>query len=117
MHIDMQKSIIQPKPISESLLLSDKLWSSPRYFLVLYKKNNGESVIMEPIINKLANEFIGKLDFYKIDYMDSKEIRKMYKIGIAPSFILMIDGKPVDIIQGLVSYGELKVLIDGFLVL
>lgn len=112
----MQKSIIQPKRISESLLLNDKLRSSSNYFLVLYKKNNGESVIMEPIVNKLANEFNGRLDFYKIDYMDSKEIRKMYKIGIAPSFILMIDGKPVDIIQGLVSYGELKVLIDSFLV-
>lgn len=109
--------IVQTEPvfISEDELLSFKTQLGATYFLQIYKKNNGESQMMRPLVNKLTKEYHKRLVFYTIDYTASVKIRKKYNIEIAPSFVLIIKGVPKEFIQGLTSYNELKSLLESHL--
>jgi thioredoxin 1 len=102
----------EPELISENYLFDHNLMPCSRFFLVIYKKNNGECIMMKPVINKLTEEFHGKLNFYSIDYIESKDIRKLYNIEIAPCFLLFANGKPIEIMYGLSPCNELKLFIE-----
>ncbi len=104
-----------PTPVTEEFVFTNFDCTKSNYFLAIYKKNNGESMIMEHVVKILAEEYQGKLAFYKTFFDESKKIRKLYKLELAPSFILMINGKPMEIIQGLASYSDLKILIEKYI--
>lgn len=95
---------------SQSLLQKDSSLGS-NYFLAIYKKNNGISDIMIPIIQELTVKFSGKINVFIIDYGDSFEIRKKYSIEIIPAFLLFIDNELVEIASGLCSFKDIEDLI------
>lgn len=48
---------------------------------------------VEPIIQKLANQYNGKAKFVKIDIDQSPNLTQQFEISIIPTFVTIIDGK------------------------
>lgn len=63
---------------------------------------------LSPIVEELAEEYKGKIDFYKIDIDKNKEIAKAYAISSIPMLLFApIKGKPQSVV-GLYPKEELE---------
>jgi thioredoxin len=71
---------------------------------------------LAPILEELAAEYEGKVDFYSIDVDQNKELAKTLEIQSIPYvvFIKSVNEDPAELI-GLVTKEELKVYIDNLL--
>ena len=55
----------------------------------------GPCKVVSPILEELASEFDEKMDFYKIDTEDQKELASIFGIQSIPSFLFVpMEGKP-----------------------
>ncbi len=52
--------------------------------------------LMEPIIEKLAEEFKGRILFVAVDTSKYPQAAAKYYVRSVPTFIIFIDGKPVE---------------------
>ncbi len=68
---------------------------------------------LAPILEELAKEYAGKVDFYSIDVDKNKELAKMLEIQSIPYVLLFAPGaeEPEEMI-GLSSKEEIKALIE-----
>lgn len=75
----------------------------------------GPCKMVAPILEELANEYSGKLDIYKIDTDKEQELAGAFGITSIPTILFIPqDGKP-QIVKGAMPKGELKKIIDEFL--
>jgi thioredoxin 1 len=68
-----------------------------------------------PIVDDLANELEGKMEFAKVDVDSSPMTAVKYGIRSIPALIIFKGGKPVDQIVGAVPKSHLKKKIDAVL--
>lgn len=67
---------------------------------------------LSPILNELATEYSGKVDFYKIDLDKNRELGEAFGVQSIPMVIFFpVKGKP-QYIMGLYPKKELKEVID-----
>lgn len=62
----------------------------------------GPCKMMGPIVEKLADEFAGKVKIGKLNVDSSMETAGKYKVMSIPTFIFFKNGQPVDTLQGAV---------------
>lgn len=70
---------------------------------------------MLPIIDQLQKEYTGKATIEKVDIVANKTIKDKYQISSIPGFILFKDGKQVWTYTGVISYNDLRNVINKHL--
>lgn len=68
---------------------------------------------MGPYIDKLADDYAGKLKVLKINTQDNTEVPSRYGITAIPTFLLIKGGEVVKQIVGSQQYDDLKKLVDA----
>lgn len=78
--------------------------------------------VYKPIFAKLAREYEGKVDFYKvnIENSDAEDFVVRYEINSVPTTVFLWDSKgdatvEHSVVKGLISYDELRDLIEEML--
>jgi len=70
---------------------------------------------MEPAINAVASDYVGKVTVGKLNVDDNPSVTMRYMVRGIPTVILFKGGKIVDQIVGLVDKGSLKQMVDKHL--
>jgi thioredoxin 1 len=70
---------------------------------------------MGPYVDKLADEYSGKLKVVKLNTQDNMEVPSRYGITSIPTFILIKDGEVQNQIIGAQKYDSLKAAVDPHL--
>lgn len=65
-----------------------------------------------PIVEELAEEYDGKLNFAKLNVDEAPLIAPRYGIHSIPTLLILKEGKPAEQIVGLKSKEELKQVLD-----
>ena len=71
--------------------------------------------IIDPIINRLADEFCGNIKFCKIDSELNPALSKTYGVRDLPTFLFFNRGQIVDHIIGAVSRRDFSEKLENFL--
>ena len=72
----------------------------------------GPCKMVAPVVEELAEDYDGKVDFVKINVDDSPQIASQYGIMSIPTLMVFKDGKPVANIIGFRPKDELKKSLD-----
>ena len=75
----------------------------------------GPCRMVAPVVEELAEEYDGKVDFVKINVDDNPKVTSQYGVMSIPTLILFKDGKPVSNIVGFRPKDELKKSLDAAL--
>ena len=67
---------------------------------------------MEPSINALATDYVGKVSVGKLNVDDNPSITMRYMVRGIPTVMLFKGGEIVDQVVGLVDKGTLKQMVD-----
>ncbi len=70
---------------------------------------------MAPLVDKLAQEFAGKLKVVKLNTQDNPEVPGRYGIVSIPTFLLIKDGEVVHRIVGSMPYEAFKSQVEQHL--
>lgn len=88
------------------------------------KENNGLAIVdffatwcgpckmLTPIIDKLAEEFDGKVKIAKVDIDESPELAQEYKVMSVPTVIFVKNGEVVETLIGVQNRAKLVELIE-----
>lgn len=71
--------------------------------------------ILGPIIDKLAQDYAGKVKVVKLNTDENPAMSAKYEIMAIPTMIVFKDGKPVRNIAGLLPESHLKQVLDQLL--
>ncbi|MSQ14844.1 MAG: thioredoxin [Dehalococcoidia bacterium] len=77
----------------------------------------GPCRMVAPIVEELAEEYEGQVDFTKVNTDENSSIAVRYGIQSIPTLMVFKDGQPVDQIVGFKPKGELKKHLDRALAL
>ena len=66
---------------------------------------------LAPIIEEIANQYVGKLDVYKLDIDSNPETPARYGVRGIPTVILFKNGEVVDQVVGAVPKSEIERLV------
>jgi len=75
----------------------------------------GPCHLIAPILEELANEYNGRMDFARLDVDSNSQTAVQYGIRSIPTLIVFDDGKPVSQVVGAVPRSVLKKRIDAVL--
>jgi thioredoxin 1 len=75
----------------------------------------GPCVMLKPIFESASKEFLGKLNFFKINTDHAKDISRKYSIDGIPCMIVFNNGQEVDRIVGYLEKDELVDNINSIL--
>ena len=70
---------------------------------------------MGPYVDKLAEEYEGRLSAVKLDTQDNPEVAARYGINSIPAFVLIKNGEVVSQTLGSMQYAALKEAVDPHL--
>jgi thioredoxin 1 len=68
-----------------------------------------------PIIEELAEDFDGKVDFVKVNVDENPRIASQFSIQSIPTLLMFKDGRPMDQVVGMKPKDELKKKLDALL--
>jgi thioredoxin 1 len=75
----------------------------------------GPCKIVAPVVEELAQEYAGKVNFAKVNTDENPDLASRYNIRGIPTLIFYKDGKVLDQVVGAVPKAQLKSKIDTFL--
>lgn len=75
----------------------------------------GPCLMTAPVLEELATEYAGKIDFAKVDVDANGPLAARYGITSIPTMLVFQDGQPVKQITGYKPKQELKKALDGIL--
>ena len=75
----------------------------------------GPCRMVAPIVDELAEEYSGKVDFVKVDVDQNQATAARYNIMSIPTLLVFKNGQPVSHIVGARPKGELKRNLDAAL--
>jgi thioredoxin 1 len=94
---------------------SDVLKSSTPVLVDFWAEWCGPCRAMEPSINALASDYVGKVRVGKLNVDDNPTITMKYMVRGIPTVILFKGGQVVDQLVGLADKGTLKQMVDKHL--
>jgi len=68
-----------------------------------------------PIVEELAKEYAGKIDFYKVDVDQEPELSAVFNIRSVPTLLFIPMNDTPQMATGALSYGQLKEVVDTHL--
>jgi thioredoxin 1 len=75
----------------------------------------GPCRMVAPIVEELAGEYDGKVNFFKVNVDNNQKVAGKYGVMSIPTLILFKDGKPVSNLVGFRPKAELKKNLDSAL--
>jgi thioredoxin 1 len=72
----------------------------------------GPCRMVAPIVEELANEYDGKVSFYKLNTDDNIQVASKYGIRSIPTIMIFKGGEPVDQVIGFRPKNDLKRTLD-----
>jgi thioredoxin 1 len=75
----------------------------------------GPCRILAPTIEALANDYNGKMKFYKLNTDDNPKVAAQFRIRSIPSLFIFVDGKLADTIIGAVPRQYIEGKLKAFL--
>lgn len=75
----------------------------------------GPCKMMAPVVEKMAEEFNGRIKVGKCNVDENMQLAQQYRITNIPAFIVFKDGKPAETFVGAMSTSELKGKLDRVL--
>lgn len=75
----------------------------------------GPCKAVQPIIDKLIEEYKDKVNFYSVNVDNGEMIASRYKVMSIPYFLLFVNGMSVDQIIGAVSIENLRIFINTYI--
>jgi thioredoxin 1 len=75
----------------------------------------GPCRMVAPIVDELANEYDGKISFFKVNVDNNPKVASQYGVMSIPTLILFKNGQPVSNIVGFRPKAELKKNLDSAL--
>lgn len=75
----------------------------------------GPCKMMAPVVEKMAEEFDGRIKVGKCNVDENMQLAQQYRITNIPAFIVFKDGKPAETFVGAMSTAELKGKLDRIL--
>ena len=69
-------------------------------------------VVQAPIVENVANEFMGKVTVWKVDIDKFKDIAEYFQVSMVPSILILKDGAVRHSLGGLQSESDLRRLLD-----
>ena len=75
----------------------------------------GPCRMVAPVVDELAEEYAGKVDFFKVNVDNNPGVASKYGVMSIPTLIVFKDGKPVTNIIGFKPKDELKKTLDNAL--
>ena len=76
----------------------------------------GPCRMVAPVVEELAEEYDGKVSFYKLNTDDNPQVATTYGIRSIPTLLVFKSGEPVGQIVGFRPKGDLKKRLDEVLV-
>lgn len=73
----------------------------------------GPCKMLSPVLEKLANQYQGKVKIVKVNVDDDMDLARRFNIESIPHLILFKDGKPVNYTLGYQSEQQLKSFIES----
>ncbi len=68
----------------------------------------GPCKMMAPVVEKMAEEFEGRIKVGKCNVDENMQLAQQYRISNIPAFMIFKDGKPAELFVGAMSTSELK---------
>lgn len=68
----------------------------------------GPCKMMSPVVEKMAEEFEGRIKVGKCNVDDNMQLARQYRISSIPALIVFKNGKPAETFVGAMSASELK---------
>ncbi|KAJ0264979.1 Thioredoxin M2 [Hirschfeldia incana] len=75
----------------------------------------GPCKMIDPLVNELAQQYTGKVKFYKLNTDDSPSTPSQYNVRSIPTIMIFVNGEKKDAIIGAVPKSTLTSSIDKFL--
>ncbi len=72
----------------------------------------GPCRIISPIVEELAKDYEGKVDFVKVDVDQNRELASKYNISSIPTLAIFLNGQVVDLAAGAASKESIRTYID-----
>ena len=98
----------KPVEIDESIFSEAVLQSEIPVFVDFWGPNCRPCLMIEPVVDELAEDFDGEVSFVRVNVSDNPRITRRYGVMGLPTMILFKEGQPVDTIIGFRSKDELK---------
>jgi len=71
----------------------------------------GPCRIMDPVVDRLAKKYAGKVTFAKVNVDEEMNISSRYQVFSIPTFMIFKNGQPMDAVIGAVGESSLEKLI------
>ncbi|HKT22035.1 MAG TPA: thioredoxin [Nitrososphaerales archaeon] len=92
----------------------DRVVSGPKpVFVDYWAVWCGPCRIMDPVVDKLAAKYSGKVLFGKVNVDEEMNISSRYQVFSIPTFMIFRNGQPMDAVIGAVGEASLEKLIVG----
>lgn len=102
------------KIISNEKFEQEVLNSANPVFVDFWATWCGPCNVMVPVVEEVAREFEGKVDFVKVDVDQSKELATKYNVMSIPAFILFQNRKVLAQLSGILSKEALRKYIQNY---
>lgn len=73
----------------------------------------GPCRVMDPVVEKLAARYSGKMLFGKVNVDEEMNISSRYQVFSIPTFMVFKNGQPLDQVIGAVGEASLEKLVKG----
>jgi len=70
---------------------------------------------MEPIFEKVGENFVGKVNFGKVNIENNQELAQKFEVSSIPNFVLFKDGKVVEQFVGGMTEEDLSEKLEKYL--
>ena len=91
---------------------AEVLQSSLPVFVDFYADWCNPCKVMAPVVEKLAEEFDGKVKVGKCDTGENMQIAQRYRVANIPTFMIFKEGKPYSTQMGIMTAEKLKNMIE-----
>lgn len=75
-------------------------------------------IMLDPILNEVAEEYRGKIKFAKLNVLvnpENREIAVHYGVMGTPTLVFFCEGRPVEVLVGLIPKDRLRKMLDDML--
>ena len=104
------------KMINDNDELEQLIAGSKPVLIKFYADWCGDCKAVQPVLDKLSEDYKGKIDFAKIDIEVHHDIAKQYNVRGIPALFFLKDGKIVDQARGVQHKAALEIKLNQLLV-
>ena len=105
----------QPVEIDESIFSKAVLQSEIPVFVDFWGPNCRPCLMIEPVIDELAEDYDGRVSFVRVNVSDNPQITSRYGVMGLPTLMVFKGGEPVDTVVGFRPKDELKKSLEAAL--